>query len=207
MEADKTALQAREAQWCELMTAAQAGDGEAYHRLLSELGSVIERYLRRHFGRLPFEEDCIQETLMNLHKARHTWAQGRPFGPWLFTIVRHTAIDSIRHSERYRDVLDSYAEHRSLLDSNKGRADTEAEAGVLLAELPNSQREILVLMKLQGFTAREAAGQLGISATAAKVRCHRAMTALRRLMKTQTPDNLATSAQQTLSTAQSPALS
>ena len=166
------------------MTAAQNGDREAYHRLLLELGSVIERYLRRHFGSLPFEEDCVQDALMNLHKARHTWSPGRAFGPWLFTIVRHTAIDAIRHSERYRSALDTYADHRKLSE-HSADSNASAEVGELLSALNTQQRDVLLLMKLQGLTAREAGSRLGISSTAAKVRCHRALKRLQNLASAQ----------------------
>lgn len=184
MLADIAAFETREQRWCDLMHAAQAGDSDAYHRLLSELSDVIERYLRRHFGRLPFEEDCIQDTLMNLHKARHTWSHKRAFGPWLFTIVRHTAIDAIRHSSRYHDALSAYADHQALDRIDACHSDAP-EIGELLARLSDSQREILTLIKINGFTAREAGQRLGISTTAAKVRCHRAIAALRNQAATQ----------------------
>lgn len=171
----------REQHWQRLMQAAQSGDEASYHLLLEELSSVIERYLRRHFGQLPFEEDCVQEALIRLHHARHTWQPSRRFGPWLFAIVRHTAIDVIRKGQRYRRAVESWHDTKDMFEDppQSPASDASEQLDTLFQRLSPGLRDALILTRIDGCTAREAADSLGISATAVKVRCHRAISQLR----------------------------
>lgn len=61
-----------ESRWVGRMAQAQAGDGAVYARLLTELGSAIETYIRVCFGALDALEDRVQECLIAVHAARHT---------------------------------------------------------------------------------------------------------------------------------------
>ena len=75
-----------EARWSSLMASAQSGDGIAYRQLLDELSTLVERYLRSRLGSHEFLEDCVQEVLLAVHQARHTYDQRRAFRPWLSDI-------------------------------------------------------------------------------------------------------------------------
>ncbi len=169
-----------EQRWSEYMVAAHRGDARAYERLLSELGSVIEAYLRSRFGPLSIIEDCVQECLLSIHSARHTYDPARPFRPWLFAIVRNRTIDMLRRSavgER------SGGEP---LDSEFARVDYGPEAGLvggeILEGLKPEQRDALTLTKIFGYTIREAAEHCGISETAMKSRVSRAIRAAASLL-------------------------
>lgn len=177
----------REQHWQRLMQAAQSGDEASYHLLLGELSSVIERYLRRHFGQLPFEDDCVQEALIRLHHARHTWQPSRRFGPWLFAIVRHTAIDVIRAGQRYRRAVESWHDTKDMFEDSPQTttSDTSEQLDEMFRQLSPSLRDALILTRIKGCTTREAADSLGISAAAVKVRCHRAISQLRRQLRTE----------------------
>jgi len=89
-----------EARWSMLMASAQSGDESSYRILLSEISDVVGRYLVSRFGQHEFIENCVQEVLMSVHKARHTYDARRAFRPWLFAIVRHKAIDALRQGEK-----------------------------------------------------------------------------------------------------------
>ena len=78
------------------MCRANAGDQDAYERLLTEIGGVMEIYLRRRFGDADLVEECVQECLLSIHRARASYDPSRPFRSWMFTIVRHKAIDLLR---------------------------------------------------------------------------------------------------------------
>ncbi len=77
------------------MVNAQAGNESDYRQLLKELAIVIQKFLRSRFGDHHFIEDWVQEALIAVHQARHTYDPQRPFRPWLFAIVRHKAIDNL----------------------------------------------------------------------------------------------------------------
>ena len=167
-----------EERWADLMRAAQRGDAGAHARLLGEVGGVVERYLRRRFGDSDFVEDCVQETLLAVHRARHTYQPGRPFRPWLFTIAKHKAIDQLRR-QRVRDEI---AQQLETLQATQ-RVDEYLDHAELLGRLDRKNSEALVLTKIVGMTSAEAARVCGVSEGAMKVRVFRAIRAARRLLE------------------------
>ena len=178
-----------EAHWQALMTSAQAGCEADYRQLLTELSEAIKYYLLSRIGPQHFVEDCVQESLIAIHQARHTYDPHRRFRPWLFAIVRHKAIDALRRqqsqqqfSQRQRDdTLDS-----EQIDQPLTELDSDMNGARLLNRLSPQHREALTLTKLLGLSNAEAAARLHISESAVKVRVHRAIASLTRLMEADT---------------------
>ena len=104
-----------EHRWSALMVNAQAGNESDYRQLLKELAIVIQKFLRSRFGYHHFIEDCVQEALIAVHQARHTYDPQRPFRPWLFAIVRHKAIDNLRKQRTREKVIDHYKSEQEIL--------------------------------------------------------------------------------------------
>ena len=169
--------------WSAWMAAAQRGDQASYARLLDELGHVIAAYLRSRFGALEFLEDCVQECLMSIHAARHTYDAHRPFRPWLFAIVRHKTIDMLRSRRAYTSML---AEQTEAASPHGPSIYAEIEADQLLKGLAPKYSQALTLTKIVGLSIAESAGKLGISESAMKVRVHRGLGAMRKLLESET---------------------
>jgi RNA polymerase sigma-70 factor (ECF subfamily) len=169
-----------ERRWSGLMAAAHGGDKRAYERLLRELGTVIERYVSRHFGALMFREDCVQECLLAIHRGRHTYDPARRFRPWLFTIVRNRVIDLLRGAYAGRAVPDALAMHTQPIHPEPSE---ELAAGELLARLDPMQRNALLLTKVHGYSLAEAAERSGITESAMKSRVSRAVRAAAELLR------------------------
>ncbi len=171
--------------WAKLMVSAQAGNESDYRRLLTELTDVIYNFLRNRFGNHHFIEDCVQETLIAIHQARHTYDEHRPFRPWLFAIVRHKAIDTLRKQNTRRKIIRQYKGEQEILSQTSQRSEVESEIikGRLLDSLSKEYREALVLTKIIGFSVAETAKKLGISKSLVKVRVHRAIRKLGHLME------------------------
>ncbi|MDH3430901.1 MAG: sigma-70 family RNA polymerase sigma factor [Gammaproteobacteria bacterium] len=178
-----------EHRWSALMVSAQAGDESDYRQLLTELANVIQKFLRSRLGDHHFIEDCVQEALIAVHQARHTYDPQRPFRPWLFAIVRHKAIDNLRKQRTREKVVDHYKMEQEILSQAGHQSSSEMESpeGRLLASLSTQHREVLVLTKIIGYSIAEAAEKLGISESAVKVRVHRA---IRRLQQSLARDEL-----------------
>jgi len=167
------------------MVSAQAGNEIDYRQLLTELTDVIYNFLRSRFGNHHFIEDCVQETLIAIHQARHTYNSNRPFRPWLFAIVRHKAIDTLRKQNTREKITSQYKGQQEVLSQANQQSEVESEIlkGRLLDALPTEYREVLVLTKIIGFSVAETAEKLGISSSLVKVRVHRAIRKLSRLME------------------------
>jgi RNA polymerase sigma-70 factor (ECF subfamily) len=167
--------------WSEWMLLAQAGDAPAYTRLLTSLSRAITGYVFHRFGSVEFADDCVQESLIALHEARHTLLPGRPIRPWVFAIVRNRAIDMLRRQQRRQRLfpvdLDDAAASLSDPAVDESADDRRELAGQVLASLPPQQKQALVFTKLMGLSITEAASRAGISTGAMKVRVHRATRA------------------------------
>ena len=174
-----------EQRWSKLMVNAQSGNESDYRQLLTELTTVIYNFLRGRFGNNHFIEDCVQETLIAIHQARHTYDQHRPFRPWLFAIVRHKAIDTLRKQRSRQKLTSQYKGEQEILSqaTQHSEAENEIIKGRLLESLSVQHRDVLILTKFIGFSVAEAAERLGISESLVKVRVHRAIRKLRQLME------------------------
>jgi RNA polymerase sigma-70 factor (ECF subfamily) len=170
-----------ELRWSSLMISAQSGNEQDYRQLLVELSELVSRYLQSRFGGYDFVEDCVQDVLIAVHEARHTYDGRRPFRPWLFAIVRYKSTDAIRRSEvrgRHLSPQTSSPEEPAI-----DGPDEDLGGARLIASLPLNLREPLTLTKIVGLSTAEAAGRLKISESALKVRVHRAIKRLRKMME------------------------
>jgi len=170
-----------ERRWSEEMARALDGDREAYARLMTELGAVVESFVRARFGTLrdaEFLEDCVQESLLTLHRVRHTWDRRLPFRPWLFAIVRHKVIDLLRRRAVRRAEAPPSREPAHVSDPAAG-----IDGARLLAGLEPAYREALLLTKLEGCSLEEAATRAGVSTGAMKTRVHRALRMLQKRLR------------------------
>jgi RNA polymerase sigma-70 factor (ECF subfamily) len=174
--------------WREWMRAAQAGDGDAYARLLREIVPLIRGRVRRELGgRAAADvEDVVQDVLLSLHRVRQTYDPGRPFLPWVLAIARHRVADALRR--RYRTEAGETAVGRndetfSQPAANKESAGPDAAAlRRAVAALPDSQRRAVELVKLGEMSLKEASAASGMSVAALKVATHRAIRTLRAML-------------------------
>lgn len=175
-------------QFSQWMSAAQAGDADAYVALLEAVVPRVRRAVQRQRGFAGREdvEDLVQDVLLSLHAARATYDAERPFIPWLMAIVRHRLGDGARRYVRQ-------AAHEVAVDDVVTFADVatntpeEAVGGTralkaAVEALPAGQRQAIELLKLQEMSLKETAAATGVSSGALKVATHRAMTALRRVL-------------------------
>jgi RNA polymerase sigma-70 factor (ECF subfamily) len=160
------------------MERAQSGDREAYRMLLESVLPDLRGFLRRRVRDADEVEDLLQDVLLTLHRARHTYDPARAFEPWLFAIARHAAVDRFRASRARRRFELPVADAAELGATSEDRGEVSLETA--FASLPDAQREALEMVKIEGLTMEEAAKRAGISSGALRVRIHRGYRALRK---------------------------
>ncbi len=163
-----------------LMECAQRGDAPKYESLLGEVAMLVRAFLQARGVPSHCLEDLVQETLISIHKARHTFDSRKPFGPWLFAIAQHRLVDSWRQLARGSRHLRKYAAHISV--TGRGRVSDELvqRAIEVLAKLNPNQRLAIELLKFEGLSVKEAAYRMSMSEAALKVTAHRGYEQLRR---------------------------
>lgn len=168
-----------------LMRRAQAGDRESYAELLALLTPVTSRFVRGRSGHVTWVDDAVQETLLSVHRARHTWDPSRPFAPWFYAIASHRTIDVYRRERR----VASREEAREQIEAPAPVAEADdshpvdmAAVRAALASLPARQRDIVEGLKLRDESVKGLAARHGMSETAVKVMAHRGYRRLRALL-------------------------
>ncbi len=177
---EQDALKRRESRLLDLFTGGLAGDQVAYAHFLTELATMLRGYFR---NRLPHQasdvEDLIQEVLLAVHNARHTYLPGQPLTAWVHAIARYKLADHFRAHARYDALSDPLDEAQDLLAApDLEPAQAKRDLNLLLDQLPDRQRLPIVYVKLEGLSVSEAAQMTGMSESAVKVGVHRGLKAL-----------------------------
>ncbi|MBW2274830.1 MAG: sigma-70 family RNA polymerase sigma factor [Deltaproteobacteria bacterium] len=187
-EASPAAIE-QEARWRAAMISAQDGDSVAYQKLLEELLPIMRRSVRARLYDESGVEDVVQNALLSIHRARHTYRPERPFGPWMRTILRNATIDAMRARKRRGDrevkveAMEMFEDAGAVAKFDFSARELAPELRRALEELPATQRQAVELIQLRGLSVAEAALQVGISPGALKVRAHRGYVALRKRLK------------------------
>ena len=168
-----------------LMSAAQAGDAAAYRTLLRECVGLIRTIARQRGTRPDRIDDVVQETLLSLHRALHTYDPERSFVAWLRAIAQRRAVDVARTVSRHgrREVHSPVAYENYPDPAAPDRAVERVQAGGALRGaiegLPAGQREAVQRLVIEEHTLSEAAALTGRRTGALKVNLHRALKTLR----------------------------
>jgi RNA polymerase sigma-70 factor, ECF subfamily len=163
----------------ELMCAFLDGDERAFEALFHELAPRIASALTRMSGDRRLAEDLTQSVFFKLYRARGSYQRGVLLAPWVFAMARNTYLDHLRRVRRRPEHL---SEDGTLPDCPNDPAPSSLEYQSLhegLQALPASQRDALLLLKVEGLTVAEAAALSGTSAASIKMRAHRAYATLR----------------------------
>lgn len=164
-----------------LMQRSLNGDTQAYAELLKETARLLRPYLSKRIHASTEVDDILQEILISIHKARHTYDGQRPYKPWMYAIAKFRLQDHLR--AHYSDQLhgaEDLAELEEILPDDVTEAGFNYESiSVEVEKLPEKQAMILRLMHHEGYTSKEVAEKMGMNESAVKVAAHRAYKLLR----------------------------
>ena len=180
----------------ELMGRYVAGDAHAFRQLYRHVAPRLLGYLARMAKDRALAEDLLQLTFLKAHRARKAYVRGADPMPWLYAIARHAFLDEVRKRKRAKVELSRSEsgppEPRAHVTGQPEDVAADAEpshdpelaqaALAALQSLPPSQREAIILTKLDGKSIAEAAAITGTTPGAMKVRAHRGYVALRKAL-------------------------
>ena len=164
---------------------ALAGDAVAYQQFLTALSAHLRAFFRKRMAQLPDDvEDMVQESLLAIHHNRHTYRPEQPLTAWVHTIARYKLVDLLRSRSRREGLNDPLEDELEIFaTSDAEAAEARRDLDTLLKSLPERQRRVLVMVKLEGASVAETALATGLSEASVKVGVHRSLKALSAKLK------------------------
>ncbi len=175
----------------ELLTQYASGDEAAFRELVNRYKNSLYAFLRQFLNRHDLVEDVFQETFLQLFTSRESFDQNRPLRPWLFTIAANKAKDALRKWQRtaavpigtmadsqelsFDDMLNTVTADSTMPYEEMQKNETASRVGQIIADMPESLREILILAYFQKFSYKQMAEILGIPIGTVKSRLHTAV--------------------------------
>lgn len=161
-----------------------AGDEQALEECQRRFGPLLLANARRIVGS-DDAEDVVQTVIIEAWRRRHRYDPSRPLEAWLLTILRRRAIDHLRTRKPAVVDLDTAGE----LSGTDGRETAERIAVAFdmrraLNELPNPQRETLVLTYFGGLSQSQVATRIDTPLGTIKTRTARGLQRLASLIGT-----------------------
>ena len=167
----------------------------ASFRALYELNrSPIFRYVYALTGGSQTDaEDLTAETFLRAWKARHQFAgeMDSAIG-WLLRIAKSLVIDDYRRLVRTSRNLPAEPDPESTPEQTAIHDEQQKLLVRLVANLPDEQREIIVLRYLLGWRVSEIARHMGVSENKVSVSLHRTLSKLREKWMELDPENPST---------------
>ncbi len=170
-----------------LVELARGGDADAFGLLYDHYQPSIYRFLYYRTRSVVVAEDLTSETFFRAlrNMASFRW-QGKDFGAWLMTIARNLATDHFKAGRtRLEMTTEDMGQHDDATDGPETAVLASLTNEILLAaltELPNEQKDCLVMRFLQGMSIAETAQVLGRSEGAIKQLQLRGVRNLAKLM-------------------------
>ncbi|OWQ95168.1 sigma-70 family RNA polymerase sigma factor [Sphingopyxis witflariensis] len=166
-------------------TQAEAGTSLADSEFKTLLANVIPHlraYGRSLSGSADLADDLTQDTMVKAWASRDRFERGTSIKAWTFVILRNTFLSQMRRN-KFRGEYDESAVERTL--STPASQEDSGEMADLqrgLMELPQDQREALILVGAGGMSYEEAAQICDCALGTMKSRVSRARAALEEIM-------------------------
>jgi RNA polymerase sigma factor (sigma-70 family) len=171
-----------------LVARLKAGDAGAFEAIYEAYRPRLFSFLVRLSRRRDVAEDLLEETWLRLVMRAGELRDDSCVGAWLFTVARHLFLSWCRHRAlddwRLSELTPSWPAPAAGATPFEAAArnQTERRLEVALAQLSTQDRELLLLVSVEGFTPSEAASTLGLAPEALRKRLQRARERLANAM-------------------------
>jgi RNA polymerase sigma-70 factor (ECF subfamily) len=157
---------------------------------MSELSCLVEREIPRlrRFARALTRaadraDDLVQDTLVRALTKGHLWQPGTDIRAWLFTIMHNQYVNTVRRQARETATVDVEHVSSTLVATTDPTSSWQlGELDRALARLPDEQREVILLVGLEGMAYDSAAQILQVPVGTVRSRLSRGRETLRQLV-------------------------
>jgi RNA polymerase sigma-70 factor, ECF subfamily len=155
---------------------------ELFQRIEQEIPR-LRRYARALTRDPSGADDLVQDCLTRALGKAHLWQEGTDLRAWLFTILHNQHVNRVRRSVREGiAVCASDAELGLVSVSNQFARIELRDLERALARLPEEQRQVVLLVGLEGMRYEAVAEIMGVPVGTIRSRLSRGREALRQLM-------------------------
>ena len=142
----------------------------------------IYRYIYYHSGNKAFAEDLTQEVFLK-YWSKISEVRAETVSPYLYRIAKNLLIN---HSEKKKVMLKFQQSQKLEIDQQGPQYLLEEKEfkktlETAISNLPDGQREVFLMNRIDGKKYREIAVDLGISQKAVEKRMHKALVSLRQI--------------------------
>ncbi len=171
------------------------GDHEAFEALYARHAPRVFRQAIRMLNSETEAEEVLQEVFITVYKKIKQFRGAAAFSTWLYRLTANAAITKLRKRKRNREVnLEDYLPefdedgHHAVrpvvdwsqdLEAKVTSDETQKFLRHALDDLPPTDKAVVVLSDLEGFSNKEIAKMLGLTVAAVKARLHRGRLFLR----------------------------
>lgn len=166
----------------ELVEKAAQGDRQAFAALVESRYDFIHAVAWRWCGDRQDAEDVAQEVCIRLASAIRGFKGASRFSTWLYSVTLNAARDQMRKRRRaeWRDA--AYMREKAVLDTGSAEDDTE-DLWEAVRQLPDKQRDAVLLIYGEGLSHAAAADVLGCAETTISWHVHEARKRLKVLLR------------------------
>ena len=153
-----------------------------FHRLIEQQIPRLRRYARALTRNRERADDLVQDTLSRALVKEQFWQPGTNLRAWLFTIMHNQNVNNVRRAVRESRMVDmeQLSPMPATTDPTASRQMFELERA--LAQLPLEQRQVILLVGLEGMSYEDAAGILSVPVGTVRSRLSRGRDILRKLL-------------------------
>ena len=173
-----------------LLRRAQRGDPDAFEQLMTPLEKMIWRVCWHYTGDREAASDCGQDAMVRIWQGIGKYRGDCAFETWVYRVAANCCMDFLR--KKKRDKSESVEPLREQgfdpADPSPGTEeqvvaeDEHRRLREAITQLPEEQREALILTQLQKVPYEEAALLLNVSEGTIKSRVNRAKARLKEIL-------------------------
>jgi RNA polymerase sigma-70 factor (ECF subfamily) len=177
-----------------LLNSYLSGNSQAISTLIERHSRRVRDYIRMMVKDQDVADDLMQETFIKAvrHIDEGRYADSGKFLSWVLRIAHNQVIDFFRQKKSSRSVTESEAGYGILgtlrfaennVEDRIVASQIEADVRRLVDELPEEQREVVMLRYFSGLSFQEIADQTEVSINTALGRMRYALINLRKMIK------------------------